>query len=1040
VIERVDVVAHGRPAGEALAAAVERVKRVAGPLGPVTVVVPSNLAGLAARRLLGSGQVGPGGVANVSFVTPFRLAELLAAGRLGARRPLTNPVLASAVRRSLADEPGPFAPVAGHLATERAVAAVYGQLSHVSTASLAALAGVGGQAADAVAQYRSVAALLQGFHNEDDVAAAAAERPDLATAARPFGHLVWYLPEPMTPALARFLRALLPVVGSSVVVASTGAPDADAAVVATCERVGVRLPPAPQPVAPPVGSHIVSVTDPDEEVRAVIRQVAALAEGGVPLHRIGVFYPVADPYLRTVRQQFEAAEVPANGPAQDRLADRVAGRTLLAALALPAQRWRRDRVLAVVSGAPVRHDGRLAPVGRWELLSRQAGVVADLGNWSAKLAALADERRRRAAVADPDGWPRPDILLGDADDLDDLAAFVQACARRVGAVDRAGTWAARAAAARALLDWLLGPEAIRARWPEEEQDAAVRVHDALSRLAALDELEPGPSSEVFRRALAAELDVRRGRHGRFGQGVVYGPLAAAVGQDLEAVFVLGLAEGSCPAPRHDDALLPESARTSTAGELATAADRLADQHRWLLAALAAAPPDRRWLSFPRGDLRGGRHRLPSRWLLDTAAALAGRPVYSTDFAGLGPPVVDVVASFSAGLLQAPTPASAAERDLSAALAHARAGGDPMEHPATAPVRRGLEAAVSRRSERFTVWDGNLAGVGLAGPSQGQVLSATRLERWASCGFRYYLSHVLGLDERDEPEQVIELSALDRGSLVHEVLERFVAEAIEAGPPPPDRPWSERDRQRLHELADEVFGRYEAAGLTGRPVRWRLQQSEVRGLLDAFVPADDDFRSTNRARPQRVELPFGSEGSEPVVVVLGDGRAVRFRGNADRVDVTDTGRHLVSDYKTGKADKYKDLHTDPVLGGTTLQLGLYAEAAKQRLGAATASGHYWMLRDGSCRDRCGYDWTEDRRSRFVEVVTAIVDGIEDGVFVADPGPWSGFRRTHEHCAYCEFDALCPIDRGEQSSAKATDPALEVRRRLVPGTGPDAGQAP
>jgi len=119
-------------------------------------------------------------------------------------------------------------------------------------------------------------------------------------------------------------------------------------------------------------------------------------------------------------------------------------------------------------------------------------------------------------------------------------------------------------------------------WPDAEIEAASRVDDALSRLSSLDEVDPAPTFEVFYRALRAELDEARGRSGHFGQGVVYGPLSGSVGQDFDAVFVLGMAEESCPSPRGDDALLPDAVRRAAgAGELAVQADRIHDQHRTL---------------------------------------------------------------------------------------------------------------------------------------------------------------------------------------------------------------------------------------------------------------------------------------------------------------------------------------------------------------------------------------------------------------------------------------------------------------------------
>jgi hypothetical protein len=437
------------------------------------------------------------------------------------------------------------------------------------------------------------------------------------------------------------------------------------------------------------------------------------------------------------------------------------------------------------------------------------------------------------------------------------------------------------------------------------------------------------------------------------------------------------------------------------------------------------------LCVARGDLRGGRSRLPSRWALDSAAHLVGRPVRSTELEALGPPVVEVVASHATGVRRAAVAASLLDHDLAAVHAHVDAGGDPRHHPAVDHrVRRGLDAQLARRSSRFTEWDGNLAGLPVRSPARDDaLLSATGLERWAACGFRYLLASVLGLEARDDPERIVELSPLDRGSLVHTVLERFVQEVVDHGPPAPDTPWSSAWRARLRAIAEEAFDDVERTGRTGRPLHWRLARERLLDLLDRWLDHDDRHRATTRARPERVELPFGFDDVPPVQVHLGDGRVVRFRGRADRVDVDDTGRRIVIDYKTGSGDEYRDLGHDPVLGGTTLQLGVYSEAAHQLLGATDAAAGYWLVNERAADPHRGYPWTDDHRQRFVDVVTAIVDGIEAGVFPAVPGEWDAFRGTYAACRHCDFDPVCPADRGEHAAAKVGAPELRVRSRLL-----------
>ena len=116
------------------------------PLAPVTVVVPSNHVGVGTRRLLASGRLGPvcgrgTGIAAVTFLTVYRLAELLGSSRLAGagRRPVSTPVIAAAVRAALAERPGVFAPVATHPATETALVDAYRELRDVSAEAADAL-------------------------------------------------------------------------------------------------------------------------------------------------------------------------------------------------------------------------------------------------------------------------------------------------------------------------------------------------------------------------------------------------------------------------------------------------------------------------------------------------------------------------------------------------------------------------------------------------------------------------------------------------------------------------------------------------------------------------------------------------------------------------------------------------------------------------------------------------------------------------------------------------------------------------------------
>ena len=202
----VRTVAYGRPATEALATAIDEAK-AGHPLDPVTVLVASNLAGLSVRRLIGGGTLGGHGVANVAFLTPLRLAELLAAEHL-AGLPVTNAVLAAAARRVLRHRPAPFGPVADHHASEAAVVALYGELSRLRPETLARLGAHDDHTAALVGVFARVQEELAGrYYDEDARARAAADRlhADPEGVRSLLGRLVWFLPERLSPAQAAYI-------------------------------------------------------------------------------------------------------------------------------------------------------------------------------------------------------------------------------------------------------------------------------------------------------------------------------------------------------------------------------------------------------------------------------------------------------------------------------------------------------------------------------------------------------------------------------------------------------------------------------------------------------------------------------------------------------------------------------------------------------------------------------------------------------------------------------------------------------------------
>jgi ATP-dependent helicase/nuclease subunit B len=1047
-------VRYGRDAEEALRAAITEAK-AGEPLAPVTVVVPSNHVGVGTRRLLASGVLGPVcergvGLAAVTFVTPYRLAELLGASTLAqqARRPVSTPVIAAALRAVLTTEPGLFAPVADHPATETALVGAYRELRDLTDDALAALASASARTADVVRIHQATRARLQPrWYDEEDLMVAAADT--VAAAKAVLGAVIVYLPQRLSRHAALLLGA---TTNATVLAALTGDERADAEVRRSVARLvqpageagaaagagagatSIQMPvPAVDSMAvvSREATRVVTTSDADEEVRAAVRAVVDAARQGVSLDRMAILHASPEPYARLVHEHLSGAGIPANGAAVMPVAARVAGRALLGLLALPEGDFRRQDVFTWLATAPIRHDGHRAAVNGWLRLSRQAGVVAGRDEWDRLLATLAADLDEEAELAakDPDqpDW-RPDRDRALAEQARQLRRFVlDLIDDLAGAASQPRPWEKQAEWARAHLVQLLGvsQDTDGDAWPIPERKAYQQVERVLDRLAGLGEIEGPVSLETFTRTLKLELDADLGRVGRLGEGVLVGSVGMGIGLDLDLVVILGLSEGSFPARVHEDSLLPDDQRATTA-DLPTRAEQVNRQHRQLIATLAGAK--RHLLCVPRGDLRRSSQRVPSRWVLQIASTLAGERWWSDDLlaANLDNGWASHIASFDGALRQLAFPATEQEHRLRSLLA-----GD--GHPTDPVARQGTAVVAARRSRLFSRFDGNLAGLEIPSPAD-RLTSATRMERWATCPFSYFLGEVLGVDAVDNPEEEMQISPSDQGLLIHDALERFVLEILD-DPPAPDQPWTDEDEARMIAIGEAVCDQYEARGLTGRPIFWQRDRRRILRDLVLFLHHDSSYRVAYSTTPVAAELAFGIRDAAlgPVPLGLPDGRAVRFRGKADRVDIAADGTLHVVDYKTGGSTKYKDLsELTPDQQGRRLQLAVYGEAARlhQHRPDAPVQSEYWFVSTRGRFERKGYPVTAPVLARVCTTLATVVQGVEAGVFPNYP---TANRSTFPwvECEYCDPDHLGVTELRRRWERKRSDPALAPYADLLDG---------
>jgi hypothetical protein len=359
------------------------------------------------------------------------------------------------------------------------------------------------------------------------------------------------------------------------------------------------------------------------------------------------------------------------------------------------------------------------------------------------------------------------------------------------------------------------------------------------------------------------------------------------------------------------------------------------------------------------------------------------------------------------------PVDLADYNLMHLLANAR--GPLTSHAAwssDARIFRALGAREARLSAILTEWDGRV-GAGSRRITDIGVpdhpVSPSGLEMWAACPYRYFLNRVLGLSAPPVADEEGEISALDRGVVVHRILEEFVNQG-------------KQSEEELLELADAEFAAAERLGIAGYPLFWEMEKETIRGGLRRFFVADADWLG---------ELPLESQSEQTFanvrMEVEGLG-SIRFRGKIDRVDVL-AAEVRVRDFKTGAPGRYlvgpRGGQPDyTIANGRALQLPVYAAGARQLYPDASITASYcFPLSDGRIFDPNPYR-DADGLDDFHATLRRILGTARSGVFPATPE-----EGDRGNCRYCDFTRLCPSRRRQIWERKGrNDPDVQTFNAL------------
>ena len=800
----------------------------------------------------------------------------------------------------------------------------------------------------------------------------------------------------------------------------------------------------------------------------IARRCLSFAAQGLPFDRMAVVTHGSAAYRPYLSEAFRRARIPLRWSAGTRAPD-PAGRALLALLAcraegLSARAFGEYLSLGVVptpddDGAPPPPDARwvapdeaLLPVGAeteaplteteqteetealdasstvlagtlrvpryWESLIVDAAVIGGRDRWDRRLALLDKRVAYEQGCLDPDD-PRVGRLERRRRELQALRAFALPLLDELAALPEAAHWG----------QWLpllsdLASRALRA--PD-------RVLQVLGELSVLGPVGPVDLEEV-RRVLEPRLtQIRQPSEAREG-GVYVAGTDEIRGMAFDVVFVPGVAEHVFPARLFEDPLLLDDARRILGPELRTRSDRYDEERLALRVALGAA---RRHavVSWPQVDLERARPQVPSFYVLEIARAARGRL----------PSLAELKAEASAtNATHAGWPAprepdeaiDVTEYDLAAIRSAARRGavGALVYLRETNPhVRRALGFRARRWSRKWTRADGLVArgeteraGFAKLAPSV-KPYSATALQSFASCPYRFALYALMRLEEREVPEPIDTLDPLQRGSLIHDIQFEVLTRARERGLLPLAHPQAlAAVRDLLEEVTEEVAAEYAEELLPAIPRVWEDGVADIRSELHEWLSI---LHEEGEWEPMAFELSFGltrgerrDAASTPDPLTLDAG--LRLRGAIDLVERDDQERLRATDHKTGRvpATIVTQLRKHGVFridGGRVLQPLLYALALEKLYPQAEVVGGrlFYCTRRGEFRR---YDVPLDQAGRdaVAQVVRVVRKHLSQGFLPAVP--------TSGACRWCDYRAVCGPHEERRADRKPHASLQELER--------------
>lgn len=200
-----------------------------------------------------------------------------------------------------------------------------------------------------------------------------------------------------------------------------------------------------------------------------------------------------------------------------------------------------------------------------------------------------------------------------------------------------------------------------------------------------------------------------------------------------------------------------------------------------------------------------------------------------------------------------------------------------------------------------------------------VTSISKLERYRSCPFSYYLQYGLKI----KPQEELKIQTLNTGTFIHEVIDDFFQMQKEA-----EIKLEDITEDQLSEIVDKIIeaklGQNKNYIFTST-AKYRALVVRLKKIIKKALKYIIETIVQSRFNVLGTELEFGEKGKyNPIELTLEDGKKIEIIGKIDRIDTAqgEEGKYLrIIDYKSSA----KNIDLNEVYAGLQIQLLTYLDA-------------------------------------------------------------------------------------------------------------------